>query len=71
MLHLDTQDQRIAIATGIGARLGAISRAPLGALCLQPGIPVTPAPFVIVGMMALFGGIAHAPHTNTRGNVVQ
>ncbi len=26
-----------------------------------PGIPPTPAPFVIVGMMALFGGIAHAP----------
>jgi chloride channel protein, CIC family len=26
-----------------------------------PGIPDTPAPFVIVGMMALFGGIAHAP----------
>jgi CIC family chloride channel protein len=26
-----------------------------------PGVPDTPAPFVIVGMMALFGGIAHAP----------
>jgi CIC family chloride channel protein len=26
-----------------------------------PGIPDTPAPFVIVAMMALFGGIAHAP----------
>ncbi len=26
-----------------------------------PGVPPTPAPFVIVGMMALFGGIAHAP----------
>jgi CIC family chloride channel protein len=26
-----------------------------------PGVPATPAPFVIVGMMALFGGIAHAP----------
>ncbi len=26
-----------------------------------PGLPTTPAPFVIVGMMALFGGIAHAP----------
>src|SRR5438876_6512930 len=25
-----------------------------------PGIPATPGPFVIVGMMALFGGIAHA-----------
>ncbi|HEY2594203.1 MAG TPA: TrkA C-terminal domain-containing protein, partial [Chloroflexota bacterium] len=26
-----------------------------------PAMPQTPAPFVIVGMMALFGGIAHAP----------
>jgi CIC family chloride channel protein len=26
-----------------------------------PGLPADPAPFVIVGMMALFGGIAHAP----------
>jgi CIC family chloride channel protein len=26
-----------------------------------PGVPDSPAPFVIVGMMALFGGIAHAP----------
>ncbi|GCF08412.1 chloride channel protein [Dictyobacter arantiisoli] len=26
-----------------------------------PGVPELPAPFVIVGMMALFGGIAHAP----------
>ena len=26
-----------------------------------PGIPDTPGPFVIVGMMALFGGIARAP----------
>jgi len=26
-----------------------------------PGVPDTPGPFVIVGMMALFGGIAHAP----------
>jgi CIC family chloride channel protein len=26
-----------------------------------PGVPDNPAPFVIVGMMALFGGIAHAP----------
>jgi CIC family chloride channel protein len=26
-----------------------------------PGVPPTPAPFVIVGMMALFGGVAHAP----------
>ena len=26
-----------------------------------PGLPVEPAPFVIIGMMSLFGGIAHAP----------
>ena len=26
-----------------------------------PAMPASPAPFVIVGMMALFGGIAHAP----------
>lgn len=26
-----------------------------------PGLPATPAPFVIIAMMALFGGIAHAP----------
>ncbi len=26
-----------------------------------PGLPATPAPFVIVAMMAMFGGIAHAP----------
>ncbi len=26
-----------------------------------PGVPSDPTPFVIVGMMALFGGIAHAP----------
>ena len=28
---------------------------------LLPGLPESPAPFVIVGMIALFGGIAHAP----------
>jgi chloride channel protein, CIC family len=26
-----------------------------------PALPISPAPFVIVGMIALFGGIAHAP----------
>jgi CIC family chloride channel protein len=26
-----------------------------------PGVPASPAPFAIVGMMALFGSIAHAP----------
>lgn len=48
---------------GPGMVIGGI----LGALIwrvshhLLPGLPNTPAPFVIVGMMALFGGIAHAP----------
>src|SRR5512146_2821141 len=28
---------------------------------IAPGVPVDPAPFVIVAMMALFGSIAHAP----------
>ncbi len=32
----------------------------LGVMFL-PHMPITPAPFVIVGMMALFGGVAHAP----------
>jgi CIC family chloride channel protein len=26
-----------------------------------PGVPTNPAPFVIIAMMALFGGVAHAP----------
>ena len=26
-----------------------------------PGVPVSPAAFVIVGMMACFGSVAHAP----------
>ena len=43
----------------IGAMLGAVVwRISYHVL---PGIPDTPTPFVIVGMMALFGGIAHAP----------
>jgi CIC family chloride channel protein len=38
----------------------------LGAACWRvaegmPGVPDDPAPFVIIGMMALFGSIAHAP----------
>lgn len=28
---------------------------------ILPGMPAQPAPFVIIGMMAMFGGIAHAP----------
>ena len=43
----------------IGGLLGAsFWRLTVGVL---PGMPPGPAPFVIVGMMALFGGIAHAP----------
>ncbi len=43
----------------IGGFLGAaLWRLGVGVL---PGLPADPAPFVIVGMMALFGGIAHAP----------
>lgn len=43
----------------IGGTLGAV----VWRLCYHvlPGVPDTPSPFVIVGMMALFGGIAHAP----------
>ena len=43
----------------IGGLLGAsFWRLTVGFL---PGMPTTAAPFVIVAMMALFGGIAHAP----------
>jgi CIC family chloride channel protein len=43
----------------IGGMLGATFwRLAYGTL---PDVPQSPAPFVIVGMMALFGGIAHAP----------
>ncbi|HEX6140309.1 MAG TPA: chloride channel protein [Candidatus Limnocylindria bacterium] len=43
----------------IGGMLGAAFwRVGYGVL---PNLPAQPAPFVIVGMMALFGGIAHAP----------
>jgi CIC family chloride channel protein len=44
----------------IGGMLGA-SFWRLGEAAGVPGLPTEPAPFVIVGMMALFGGIAHAP----------
>jgi CIC family chloride channel protein len=44
----------------IGAFLGAaIWR--LGDLVHAPGIPDSPATFVVVGMMACFGSVAHAP----------
>lgn len=45
----------MVIGASVGAAVWRISYHVL------PGIPPTPAPFVIVGMMALFGGIAHAP----------
>src|SRR5438105_1810830 len=38
LLHLDIQDRRIAIATGIGAGIGAIFRAPLGGAVLAAEI---------------------------------
>jgi chloride channel protein, CIC family len=45
----------MVIGAAVGATVWRISYHVL------PGVPDTPAPFVIVGMMALFGGIAHAP----------
>jgi CIC family chloride channel protein len=43
----------------IGGMLGAVLwRVGAGVL---PSFPSDPAPFVIIGMMSLFGGIAHAP----------
>ncbi len=48
---------------GPGMVIGGMVGALVWRLCYHvvPGLPATPAPFVIVGMMALFGGIAHAP----------
>jgi len=48
---------------GPGMVIGGMLGTTVWRLCYHvlPGIPATPAPFVIVGMMALFGGIAHAP----------
>src|SRR5579883_509642 len=48
---------------GPGMVIGAMVGATLWRISyhLLPGIPNSPAPFVIVGMMALFGSIAHAP----------
>jgi CIC family chloride channel protein len=48
---------------GPGMVIGAMVGAVVWRLSYHvlPGVPDTPAPFVIVGMMALFGGIAHAP----------
>ncbi len=48
---------------GPGMVIGSMVGASLWRLSVHtlPAIPNTPAPFVIVAMMALFGGIAHAP----------
>ena len=48
---------------GPGMVIGGMAGALVWRLCYHvlPGIPPTPGPFVIVGMMALFGGVAHAP----------
>lgn len=48
---------------GPGMVIGGMLGATVWRLCYHvlPGVPPTPAPFVIVGMMALFGSIAHAP----------
>jgi len=48
---------------GPGMVIGAMVGASLWRLgyTVLPGMPADAAPFVIIGMMALFGGIAHAP----------
>jgi CIC family chloride channel protein len=48
---------------GPGMVIGSMVGASIWRLTFHhlPAIPATPAPFVIVAMMALFGGIAHAP----------
>jgi CIC family chloride channel protein len=43
----------------VGGMLGAIVWTGLHGIL--PHMPPTPEPFVVVGMMALFGGVAHAP----------
>ena len=48
---------------GPGMFVGALLGAGIWRLLepIAPGVPVDPAPFVIVAMMALFGSVAHAP----------
>ncbi|HLW02406.1 MAG TPA: chloride channel protein [Ktedonobacterales bacterium] len=48
---------------GPGMVIGSMVGASVWRLTFQhlPAVPDSPAPFVIVAMMALFGGIAHAP----------
>ncbi|MGZ6545473.1 MAG: chloride channel protein, partial [Actinomycetota bacterium] len=48
---------------GPGMMIGAFLGASIWRLLapIAPGVPLSPAPFVVVGMMASFGAIAHAP----------
>jgi H+/Cl- antiporter ClcA len=48
---------------GPGMFIGALLGAGIWRLLepIAPGVPLDPAPFVIVAMMALFGSVAHAP----------
>ena len=48
---------------GPGMMIGAFLGASVWRLLspIAPGVPLSPAPFVVVGMMASFGAIAHAP----------
>ncbi len=48
---------------GPGMVIGGMLGASFWRLChgIFPGMPPEPAPFVIIGMISLFGGIAHAP----------
>ena len=66
LLHLDTQDRRIAIATGIGSGIGAIFRAPLGGAVLAAEIlykhdleveAVIPALIASIIGYSIFGGL--------------
>jgi CIC family chloride channel protein len=65
LLRLDTQDRRIALATGIGAGIGAIFRAPLGGAILAAEIlykddleveAIIPALIASIVGYSVFGG---------------
>ena len=45
----------LVVGAGVGAAFWELFHRAL------PGMPPTPAPFVVVAMMSLFGGVAHAP----------
>jgi len=45
----------LVVGAGVGAGLWGLGHT------LLPGMPATPAPFVVVAMMSLFGAVAHAP----------